>query len=145
MLTFGWAILNRWLKSLKLTVFQFFLLFCCQASFAVSQQPIYNTTTAFFRQLFLQSFFDFFWKFFQTIFGRRNIFIYSNIIRDNNTLYIRTHACACNISTDDKRRCLLRQCNFAQYFWFRLFCRKQPHIRNDGFCRATPRHPDTID
>ena len=60
MLTFGWAILNRWLKSLKLTVFQFFLLFCCQASFAVSQQPIYNTTTAFFRQLFLQSFFDFF-------------------------------------------------------------------------------------
>ena len=64
MLTFGWAILNRWLKSLKLTVFQFFLLFCCQASFAVSQQPIYNTTYDFFRQVFFITFFNFFWKFF---------------------------------------------------------------------------------
>lgn len=62
-------------------MFQFFLLFCCQASFAVSQQPIYNTTTAFFRQLFLQSFFDFFMVRRVYYFMRRETFAHFFVLR----------------------------------------------------------------
>ena len=64
MLTFGWALSQPLAKILKIDCVSILLTILLSSfTLSFSQQPIYNTTYLFFRQVFFITFFNFFYKF----------------------------------------------------------------------------------